>query len=99
MPKAVISYQEEAIRALGLGLIDAVCVVLALPMLVFPWRLKDEWANLRNMQPQSRIPALFFLLLNTFADIFFILPLFLVILTIYRLPKLVKSLQNLSLSQ
>lgn len=99
MPKTVLSYQEEAIRALGLGLIDTICVVLALPMLVLPWRLKEEWDNLRNMQPQSRISALFSLLLSTLADVLFIFPLLIVVFTLYRLPKLVYSLRNLPFSQ
>lgn len=99
MSKSVPTYHESAIQALGLALFDTLCLVIALPMCVLPWRLKAEWSSLKDLQPWSRIPVLFYMLLNTIADVFFLLPLLVVIVTVYRLPRLVRTLRILPLSQ
>jgi len=98
MPKAVLTYHEEAIKAVGLGLIDTLCLAIALPMFLFPWRLKDEWTGLKDIQPWSRISVLSLMLLNTVADFFFIVPLVVVVATVYRLPRLVRALRELPIS-
>ena len=92
MPKAVLTYHSESIQALFLSLIDLCCLLISLPMLVLPWRLKANWESLLSLSPVHRIPYLSSLLLATLADVFFIVPLLLVLLTLYRLPRLLKDL-------
>ena len=88
MEKRVGSYNSDIWEVFGLVICDFVCVTLGLGLLVVPWRLISEFKAIQRAQGTTRIAKMTTICAETIIDLLYFLPFALILVTIYRVPRL-----------
>lgn len=92
MEKRVFSYITDVWEAYGLAICDFVCITLGIALLVVPWRLISEFKYIKEAQGTTRIAKMVTICAETFIDLLYFLPFTLILVTIYRVPRLFSGL-------
>jgi hypothetical protein len=92
MEKRVFSYISDVWEAFGLAICDFVCITLGLALLVMPWRLISEFKAIKEAQGTTRNSKMITICAETIIDLLYFLPFALILVTIYRIPRLFSGL-------
>lgn len=92
MKKCVSSCISDIREAIGLSICDFICVALGCALLVAPWRLIAEFPRLIEAEGTNKVAKMMEIVGETIVDLFYFFPLALILVTIYRVPKVFLSL-------
>lgn len=92
MKKRVSSYISDILEEFGMVMCDFVCFSLGLVLLIMPWRLISDFKAIQEAEGTTRIAQMFTILAETTLDLLYFLPFSLVLVSIYRIPRLFSRL-------
>lgn len=92
MKKCVSSCNSGICNAIRLSICDFICVALGCALLVAPWRLIADFPRLKEAEGTNRVAKMVEILGETIVDLFYFFPLALILITIYRVPRVFLAL-------